>query len=70
MDALRKITNVRQDNQEAKERAAVQELAAIKRQPMPRNASAWHALATPLAREHIEGERCRIIGKVFSWSPL
>ena len=42
----------------------------LTRHPLPRNASDWHALPAPLARERIEGEPCRIIGKVFSWSPL
>lgn len=70
MEGRRMLTNARRDSQAALELAALQDLAALRRQAMPQTPRAWQALAAPFVREHIEGEPCRIIGKVFSWSPL
>lgn len=62
--------NMPVEDQQALELVALKRLETLKRQAMPRNAKAWHDMPFPLAREHIEDETCRMIGKVFSWSPL
>ena len=42
----------------------------LEKHPLPQTRQEWEALDAPLVREHIPGEACRVIGKVFSWSPL
>ncbi|MEM6410048.1 MAG: hypothetical protein AAF683_00775 [Pseudomonadota bacterium] len=58
------------DDKNAREQAALRQLEELKRQLLTPNAEEWHALHSPLVREHIEGEGCWIIGKVLSRSPF
>lgn len=64
------LTPPSSENQEHREKDALRQLRELGRQPLPRTSAEWHALRSPLVRERIEGEECRIVGKVFSWSPL
>ncbi|MEL7322608.1 MAG: hypothetical protein AAFN03_11500 [Pseudomonadota bacterium] len=45
-------------------------MTKLTRLPLPQSADEWKTMDAPLVRERIHGEQCRIIGKVFSWSPL
>lgn len=45
-------------------------MLTLKRHALPQSAQAWHDMDAPLVRQLIDGDTCRIIGKVFSWSPL
>ena len=58
------------ENEGDREKNALRQLGKLGRQSLPRTSAEWYALPSPLARERIEGEECRIVGKVFSWSPL
>lgn len=43
---------------------------SLRRLPKPATSKQYRDLGAPIARERLEGEPCRLIGKVFNWSPM